>query len=126
MRHLLFISVITLLLAGCASSDNDSTAYSAKYTVILAGFDSKAALSIEEGLMELSGYNSHRISVKTHTHAEFWYKTDLGTAKMSRELNGLLDDLNLPAVVQFSGNTYTVTQVSGRSSKPNKGDDYQW
>ena len=69
--------------------------------------------------MIFSGYQSHRPTVSSATRTELWYKSSIGSAKLNRNLQKMLNHLNLKGTVQFSGNIFTVEQIilSGQKRK---------
>ena len=91
------------------------------FTTLLFIFDDftqAEVMEFEEYLVIFSGYESHRITYGGATRTEYWYKSNISNAKLSRNLNKLLETLNVSGLVQISGNTYTVKKISLRYSKP--------
>ena len=111
MRLIILILSFGLLM-GCSQSPKAyEHGHLSHYVVALDGFESRDRLRIEDELMNLGGYSSHRISVTTAHYTEYWYKTSLGSAELDRSIHQLLKQLGLSAVVQFSGRTYTLTST---------------
>ncbi|OUR90655.1 hypothetical protein A9Q81_19095 [Gammaproteobacteria bacterium 42_54_T18] len=88
------------------------------YQLIFDDFTQAEVMEFEEYLVIFSGYESHRITYGGATRTEYWYKSNISNAKLSRNLNKLLETLNVSGLVQISGNTYTVKKISLRYSKP--------
>ncbi len=88
------------------------------YQLIFDDFTQPEVMEFEEYLVIFSGYQSHRITYGGATRTEYWYKSNIGNAKLSRNLNKLLETLNISGLVQISGNTYTIKKISLRHSKP--------
>lgn len=88
------------------------------YQLIFDDFTQTEVMEFEEYLVIFSGYESHRITYGGATRTEYWYKSNISNAKLSRNLNKLLETLNISGLVQISGNTYTVKKISLRYSKP--------
>jgi len=88
------------------------------YNLVFDGFTKDDMFDIEEYLMIFSGYESHRVVYSGATRTEYWYKSDIGTAKLNRNLHKMMDRLGKQYIVQGTGNTYTVKKVSLRSKKP--------
>jgi hypothetical protein len=88
------------------------------YQLIFDDFTQAEVMEFEEYLMIFSGYQSHRISYGGATRTEYWYKSNISNAKLSRNLNKLLEALNVSGLVQISGNTYTVKKISLRHNQP--------
>jgi len=88
------------------------------YQLIFDDFTQSEVMEFEEYLVIFSGYESHRITYGGATRTEYWYKSNISNAKLSRNLNKLLETLNISGLVQISGNTYTVKKISLRYSKP--------
>lgn len=90
------------------------------YQLIFDDFTQPEVMEFEEYLVIFSGYESHRITYGGATRTEYWYKSNISNAKLSRNLNKLLETLNVSGLVQISGNTYTIKKISLRYSKPDR------
>ncbi len=88
------------------------------YQLVFDDFTQTEVMEFEEYLIIFSGYQSHRITYGGATRTEYWYKSNINNAKLSRNLNKLLETLNVSGLVQISGNTYTVKKISLRHNKP--------
>jgi len=95
------------------------------YNLIFDGFTKDEVLAMEEYLVVFSGYENHRVNYSGATRTEYWYKSDIGTAKLDRNLHKMLDRLNVDSIVQGTGNTYTVKKVTMRS-KPSDISPSEW
>lgn len=93
------------------------------YNLVLDGFRPQEVAVIEERLVRLPGYQSHRSSYAGQTRTEFWYESSISTAKLNRSINGMLGALDLPGLVQFSGNTLTVKKITLRGKRAAAVDD---
>lgn len=88
------------------------------YQLIFDDFTQSEVMEFEAYLVIFSGYESHRITYAGATRTEYWYKSNISNAKLSRNLNKLLETLSVSGLVQISGNTYTIKKISLRYSKP--------
>ena len=88
------------------------------YQLIFDDFTQAEVMEFEEYLVIFSGYQSHRITYGGATRTEYWYKSNISNAKLSRNLNKLLETLNVSGLVQISGNTYTIKKISLRHNRP--------
>ena len=85
------------------------------YTLIFDGFTPEDMLAIEEYLVIFSGYKSHRPVYSSARRSELWYESTIKSAKMNRNLQKMLQELNLRGLVQFSGNTFTAKKITRRN-----------
>ncbi|PCJ38681.1 MAG: hypothetical protein COA99_11445 [Moraxellaceae bacterium] len=95
------------------------------YNLIFDDFTQQEVMEFEEYLVIFSGYESHRITYGGATRTEYWYKSDISNAKLSRNLNKLLERLHINGLVQVAGNTYTVKKIGLRANAP-KLDPRDW
>lgn len=93
------------------------------YTLEFDGFSQDEMMKIEEYLVIFSGYKSHRPIYSGARRAELWYESSIGSAKLNRNLNKMLDRINLRGMVQFSGNTASIKKITLRGKKPVVNDD---
>lgn len=96
---------------------------SSGYNLVFNNFTASQLSAIEQGLSQLTGYQSHRPGYLSHTRAEYWYQSRMGSAALKREVQQLLAELGLRASLQFSGNSLQVEQITLR---PAPASDYQW
>ena len=85
------------------------------FNLIFDGFTPEDMLSIEEYLVIFSGYKSHRPVYSSQRRSEIWYESTIKSAKLNRNLQKMLAELDLRGMVQFSGNTYTVKKITRRN-----------
>ena len=90
------------------------------YTLVFNLFTSEERMDIEEYLVVFSGYKSHRISGCSERRCEYWYESDIETAKLNRNLRKMLDYLNMRGRVTFSGNLFTVDKITLRKDRPER------
>jgi len=95
------------------------------YHLIFDDFTQNEVMLFEEYLVIFSGYESHRIIYGGATRTEYWYKSNASGVKLSRNLNKLIEKLDLAGLVQVSGNTYTVKKI-GLRRKVSKPDPRDW
>ncbi len=114
-----------------ATSDSKSKASSnngfiTEYSLIFDGFTAEDYASIEEYLVIFSGYKSHRPVESLHTYRDIWYKSAIGTSKLSRNLQKTLAQLDLRGTVNFDGHTYTVKKITLRGKKAPLSNNTEW
>ncbi len=85
------------------------------YALVFDGFTPGDILKIEEYLVVFSGYQHYRTVYSGFRHHEFWYESDIESARLDRNLKKMLTHLELVGRVSFSGNEYTVTKYPGRA-----------
>jgi hypothetical protein len=90
------------------------------YSLVFDGFTPEDMLSIEEYLVIFSGYQSHRPVYSSARRSELWYESTIKSAKLNRNLQRMLAELDLRGMVRFSGNTYSIKKITRRneSKKP--------
>jgi hypothetical protein len=90
------------------------------YNLVFDNFSADDMMDIEEYLVIFSGYKSHRPSFSSARRSDIFYRSTIKTAKLQRNLNKMLEQLNLRARITFSGNEFTIEQHSkkGKKSKP--------
>lgn len=95
------------------------------YNLIFDDFTQQEVMEFEEYLMIFSGYESHRITYAGATRTEYWYKSNISNAMLSRNLNKILETSNISGLIQVSGNTYTVKKIGLRHNLPAR-DPRDW
>jgi hypothetical protein len=106
------------------SGDRKSGGFGQAYSLIFDNFTPSEMQQIEEYLVIFSGYNAHRPTYSSLRRAEYWYESSIKSAKLNRNLNKMLAEINLRAMVTFSDNTYTVKKITFRGQKPVLNDDW--
>lgn len=94
-----------------------------QYVLEFDNFTPDDVLAIEEYLVIFSGYDSHRPITTSARRAEFWYQSSITTAKLNRNLNRMLSELDLRAIVRFDGNTFEISKVAQRRQRPQASDN---
>ena len=105
------------------SDHNDSNNMLTEYALIFDGFSAKEYMEIEEYLVIFSGYAHHRPIEIRHTRSEIWYQSSIGTAKLDRNLNKMLAELDMQSVINFEGNTFTVKRITFRNKKAKENNE---
>ena len=105
------------------SDHNDSNSMTTEYALIFDGFNAKEYMAIEEYLVIFSGYAHHRPIEIRHTRSEIWYQSTIGTAKLDRNLNKMLTELDMQSVINFEGNTFTVKRITFRNKKAKENNE---
>jgi hypothetical protein len=90
------------------------------YYLTFDGFSAQDVTNIEEYLVVFSGYISHRPTQQRHTRTTLLYRSTSGTAKLSRNLLKLLEELNMRATINFEGNAFSVKRITLRGENPNR------
>lgn len=84
------------------------------YYLEFDGFSAQNMASIEEYLLVFSGYISHRPTQQRHTRSTLLYRSTIGSAKLSRNIMKLLEELNMRATINFAGNTFNLKRITLR------------
>ena len=85
-----------------------------QYALVFEGFTPEDIMKIEEYLVVFSGYQHYRTVYSGLRHHEFWYESDIESARLDRNLKKMLTHLDLVGRVSFSGNEYTVAKIPAR------------
>jgi hypothetical protein len=90
------------------------------YYLTFDGFSAQDMANIEEYLVIFSDYISHRPTQQRHTRTTLLYRSASGTAKLSRNILKLLEELNMRATMNFEGNSFSVKRITLRGENPNR------
>jgi hypothetical protein len=90
------------------------------YYLEFDGFSAQDVAKIEEYLLVFSGYISHRPTQQRHTRTTLLYRSTTGTAKLSRNILKLLEELNMRATINFEGNSFSIKRITLRGENPNR------
>jgi hypothetical protein len=90
------------------------------YYLEFDGFSAQDVASIEEYLLVFSGYISHRPTQQRHTRSTLLYRSTIGTAKLSRNIHKLLEELNMRATINFEGNSINLKRITLRGENPTR------
>jgi hypothetical protein len=74
----------------------------------------QAAKKIDEYLLVFSGYISHRPTQQRYTRTTLLYRSTINSAKLSRNMHKLLDELNMRATINFEGNSFRLKRITLR------------
>ncbi len=96
------------------STKQKRSAFVTEYQLIFDGFNAEDYSNIEEYLLMFSGYKSHRLIESYASYKDIWYKSSIGSAKLSRNLHKMLEHLGIRAIVNVNGNTYKVKKITRR------------
>jgi hypothetical protein len=105
--------------------NTDDNAHSAvamfnDYYLEFDGFSAQDMASIEEYLLVFSGYISHRPTQQRHTRSTLLYRSTISTAKLSRNIIKLLEELNMRATLNFESNTFSLKRITLRGENPTR------
>lgn len=90
------------------------------------GFSAQDVARIEEYLLLFSGYVSHRPTQQRYTRTTLLYRSTIGTAKLSRNILKLLEELNMRASINFASNTFNVKRITLRGENPTRDITEGW
>jgi hypothetical protein len=90
------------------------------YYLEFDGFSAQDMASIEEYLLVFSGYISHRPTQQRHTRTTLLYRSTIGTAKLSRNIIKLLEELHMRATLNFEGNSFSLKRITLRGENPTR------
>lgn len=94
------------------------------YTIVFAGFDPAEISEIEEYLVVFSGYRHHRPVSASFGHHEFWYESAISSGRLNRNLNKMLEYLEMPGRVSLSANVFTVERDNATPDRRVSWDDW--
>ena len=84
------------------------------YVIRLSGFTPQETQAVEEYVSAFRCYEHHRPVRAGAGGAEYWYETRSDPARLNRNLRLMLEHMNAPGQVSFSGNTFVVSKVATR------------
>lgn len=87
------------------------------YSLVFEDFTADEVHRMESFMEFFSGYQSHRVVYAGMNRTEYWYSSTIGSAKLLRNLNKLLDRMNLKGTVHSTGSDFTITKVGAREKK---------
>lgn len=90
---------------------SDVAALPMAYNLVFRGFKPKEVNVIEEYLVAFSGYRHHRPVKSSRRFVEYWYESDISSARLNRNLRKMMARTHLPGRVAFSGNTFHVERI---------------
>ena len=113
--------------------DVDELSYHAKpsgvnkgYSLVFNNFSTDERMDIEEYLVIFSGYESHRPVDCSRRHCEYWYQSSISSAKLNRNIQRMLEQLEILSNVQFEGNTITVDRITLHSERHTRSTGNEW
>jgi hypothetical protein len=86
----------------------------ADYYLVFDGFNAHEYMAIEEYLVIFSGYESLRPTEQRYTRTSILYRSRSSSAKLSRNLKKMLEELGMRATVNFEGNTFEMKRITLR------------
>jgi len=102
---------LALIHAGSIDANNE-TVLGSDYNLIFDNFSSEIMAEIEEYLVIFSGYQAHRPIYSSARRFEIFYQSTIPSAKLQRNLNKMLAQLELGVRTTFSGNTFTIERYA--------------
>ncbi|NQV81820.1 MAG: hypothetical protein HQ495_14785 [Alphaproteobacteria bacterium] len=123
---------LSIKLADLVDGDDDGNAarrggdgLGGAFTLVFNGFDADEILDVEEFLVVFGGYKRYRPVFTGGRHREYWYETDSTSARLNRNLEKMLDHLDVRGQVGFSGNEFRVTKIRARRGRKVDADDFE-
>ncbi|MDY6920326.1 MAG: hypothetical protein SV765_08940 [Pseudomonadota bacterium] len=123
------------LIQGCATdAPGDSVGSSItgwqhyEYTLVLDGFTPAEVAGIEESLLDMQGYASHRPMYLSERRSEILYHSSIRAPDLRRELKSILTTMELSHIIRLDGEQLLVRKVARRRSMqlPPENEAYQW
>ena len=110
------------------SSGRRDSALEKGYSLTFEGFDRRDIREIEEYLTIFSGYIDHRPTTSMTKYVEFWYESTIRTSKLRRNLEKMMEKLDLDYTIRFQGNKFSLRNknVRRRGDGDRRGGDYKW
>jgi len=98
------------------------------YSLTFEGFDRRDIREIEEYLTIFSGYIDHRPTTSMTKYVEFWYESTIRTSKLRRNLEKMMEVLNLDYTIQFQGNKFSLRNknIRRQDDRGRRGDGFKW
>jgi len=98
------------------------------YSLTFDGFDRRDIREIEEYLTIFSGYIDHRPTTSMTKYVEFWYESTIRTSKLRRNLEKMMEVLNLDYTIQFQGNKFSLRNknIRRQDDRGRRGDGFKW
>lgn len=96
------------------------------YNLVFSNFSADERMDIEEYLVIFSGYESHRPVDCSRRHCEYWYQSSISSAKLNRNIQRMLEQLEIQSNVQFEGNTITVDRITLHSERHTRSTGNEW
>lgn len=108
--------------------DRDDDGLITGYTLVFDDFSDRQIHDIEEYLVIFRGYKAHSPTTSFSRRIEFYYESSIARARLLRNLRRALEELDIRARVNFSGNEYTLRQVRFRERRKMRRRDnqYRW
>ena len=85
--------------------------------LIFSGFTSPDIRDMEEYLIIFSGYKHHQAIRSSGRRHELSYETTIKTSKLERNLHKMMELLELPYELKYSGNTYSIKSKQLRKKR---------
>ena len=98
------------------------------YSLIFEGFGNRNIREIEEYLIIFSGYKNHRPTTSMTKYVEFWYESTIRTSKLRRNLEKMMEEIDLDYAIKFSGNKFTIRNknIRRRGDRSKRRDSGKW
>jgi hypothetical protein len=95
------------------------------FTIIFDGFTPDDMIDIESYLVVFGGYKNHRPTTTLARYQEIYYESDSSNARLQRNLNKMLDALDIQSRVAFSGNEFRISKIPRRRNRRIDPKDYE-
>ncbi|MBT3910151.1 MAG: hypothetical protein HOF27_10800, partial [Rhodospirillaceae bacterium] len=96
------------------SGEENRSGLSKAYVLNFSGFDNQEIEHIEDILTGFRGFEHYRPVSSSYRTQKYWYESSGGTAYLNRNLNLMLEDLNVAGRVVFAGNSFTIEKIGSR------------
>ncbi len=93
------------------------------YNLVFDGFNGDEVSQIEEYLTMFSGYSQHDIGEAMGRRIAISYKSTIGSSKLRRNLQRMLNEMNSKGRITYEGNTYKVQKIKLRKARPGLSKD---
>ncbi len=89
------------------------------YTLIFDGYSTDDVRLAEEYLVAFKDYQKHRTSSISPRRREYWYKSCIDSARLTRNFAVMFKFMNTPSTIDFSPsrNTFTLTKIPMRKRR---------
>ncbi len=118
MKKNIITLLISLFLTACAAHPTKPVSarnsFKNGYSLIFNNFSSAERMKIEEYLVGFAGYQHHRPVDCSRRSCEYWYESEISSARLNRNIYHMLKRMGIEVNVVFGGNTFRVDRITLR------------
>jgi hypothetical protein len=99
------------------AANDECSGLPSAYSIILKQFDPEMTRRMEDILVSLPGYSTHRPIRSETRYQEIWYETCADVARLKRNIEAMADMMPGKHRVTLAGNTFEVENLPGSGSR---------